>query len=84
MTDFKRIRFAYFPAEAELPVVKWFLNQLDEKLAATSASLLISDMKWGRAGLEINWDLTGTYSEALESELEQEFDWICCKATNCS
>lgn len=77
MTDFERIHFAYFPLEAELPVVAWCLKMLDLKLVETDAKLMISDIKFGRGGLEISWDLTGDYSEGLESEIEQEMEWIC-------
>jgi hypothetical protein len=84
MHDFERIHFAYFAQEAELPIVVWCLKRMDLKLAETDAKLMISDMKFGRGGLEISWDLTGAYSEELESELEQEFEWICRKATKCS
>ena len=41
----------------------------------------LPDMKFGRDGLEISWDLTGTYTEDFESDLEQEFEWICRRAT---
>ena len=81
MDEFECISFAYFPPEAEIPVVSWCLKRLDLKLAETGASLLISDMKFVRGGLDISWDLTGTYSSDLEWELEQQFDWIYRKAT---
>jgi len=79
--DFKRIRFAYLPSEAAMPVVQWYLQKLDLKLADTDAYLVISDMKFGRSGLEIGWDVTGACSEELEDMLEQEIEWICRKAT---
>ena len=79
--DFRRIRFAYFPAEAAMPVVLWYLQKLDLKLAETDACLVISDMKFGRSGLEISWDVTGACSDKLESMLEREMEWICRKAT---
>ena len=41
----------------------------------------LPDMKFGRDGLEISWDLTGTYTEDFKSDLEQEFEWICRRAT---
>lgn len=77
---FTHIRFSYFPAEAEIPAVAWYLRNLDRKLSDNQASLLISDMKFGRAGLEISWCLTGDYTEALELELERDFEWICRRA----
>lgn len=79
--DFKHIRFAYSPAEAAMPVVQWYLQMLDLRLADTDACLVISDMKFGRCGLEIRWDVTGACSDELESVLEQEIEWICRKAT---
>lgn len=79
--NFKRIRFAYLPSEAAMPVVQWYLQKLDLKLADTDACLVISDMKFGRSGLEISWDMTGVFSDDLESVLEQEIEWICRKAT---
>lgn len=77
MHDFQRIEFSYPAAEAEHQVVAWCLRQLDLKLSGTDAKLIISDMKFGRAGLEVSWDLTGDYSRELEAELEREFEWIC-------
>ena len=80
MRHFHRITFAYFPAEANIPIVAWFLKSLGRKLEENQAYLAISDMKFGRAGLEISWHLTGNVTEALESELEEQFQWICQKA----
>lgn len=77
MVDFKCIRFAYFPLEAEIPLVSWYLKNLDRRLVGTGVKLMVSDMKFGRGGLEISWDLSGDYSEGLESEIEQEMEWIC-------
>jgi hypothetical protein len=79
--DFKRLSFAYLPAEAAMPVVRWYLHKLDLKLAETDARLVISDMKFGRSGLEINYDLIGFYSESLETEVDQEMEWVCRRAT---
>jgi hypothetical protein len=81
MDDFERIRFLYFPSEAELAIVRWFLRKLDHKLSETDAGLLISDMKFGRGGLEISYCLTDTYTEELESVVEEEMDWICRRVT---
>ena len=81
MDDFERVRFVYFPSEAELPIVQWFLSKLDHKLTETGASLLISDMKFGRAGLEISYSLTDSYTQELESVVEEEMDWICRRVT---
>lgn len=81
MYDLKRIRFAYFPAEAEIPVIAWYLKQLDLRLTEAGACLSINDIKFGRAGLEISWDLTGIDSEELESVLEAEIDWVCRRVT---
>lgn len=80
MRHLHRITFAYFPAEANIPVVAWFLENLDRRLEEHQAYLTISDMKFGRAGLDISWDLTGSVTEAFESELEDQFEWVCRKA----
>tara|TARA_R110001583_G_scaffold191554_2_gene357052 strand:+ start:2686 stop:2940 length:255 start_codon:yes stop_codon:yes gene_type:complete len=77
---FHRITFAYFPAEAEIPVVAWFLQSLGSKLEEHQVFLTISDMKFGRAGLDISWYLTGAVTEEFESELEGQFEWVCRKA----
>lgn len=81
MPDFHRITFAYTAAEAKIPIVSWFLKNLDRRLEENRANLLINDMKFGRAGLEVSWQLIGNVSEAFESELEEQFDWICRKAS---
>ena len=80
MPDFHRITFAYTPAEAKIPIVSWFLKNLDRRLEEKRANLLINDMKFGRAGLEVSWQLSGNVSEAFELELEDQFEWICRKA----
>lgn len=81
MPNLKCIHFAYFPKEAEIPVVIWCLKRLDKRLAETGAMLVVSDMKFGRGGMEVSWDLTGAYSDELESALEQEIEWMCRRAT---
>ena len=81
MNHFHRITFAYFPTEARIPIVAWFLENLDRKLEEHHAELSINDMKFGRAGLDISWHLTCNATEALESELEEQFEWICRKAS---
>lgn len=81
MSHFKRITFAYFPTEAKIPIVAWFLHKLERKLEAHGTDLWISDMKFGRAGLDISWQLTGDFTEAFESELEEQFEWVCRKAS---
>jgi hypothetical protein len=81
MPNLHRITFAYPPAEAKIPIVSWFLKNLDLRLEENRANLLINDMKFGRAGLDVSWQLIGNVSEAFESELEEQFDWICRKAS---
>lgn len=71
MSHFQRITFAYFPAEARIPIVAWFLENLDRNLEVHQAELSINDMKFGRSGLDISWHLTGNVTEAFESELEE-------------
>ena len=80
MSHFQRITFAYFPMEARIPIVAWFLENLDLKLEKHQLDLWIGDMKFGRAGLEISWYLTGNVTEAFECELEDQFEWVCRKA----
>jgi len=75
-----RITFDYSPAEAEIPIVTWFLESLDHKLEPHQANLTISDMNFGRGGLDISWYLTGSFTEDFESELEEQFEWVCRKA----
>jgi hypothetical protein len=81
MSHFRRITFAYLPTEAGIDIVVWFLEMLDLKLEEHQAFLTINDMKFGRAGLDISWHLSGNVTEAFESELEEQFEWICRKAS---
>jgi len=81
MSHFRRITFAYIPTEAGIGIVAWFLEMLDLKLEEHQAFLTINDMKFGRAGLDISWHLSGNVTEAFESELEEQFEWICRKAS---
>lgn len=80
MTDYEQIHFAYYPSEADIRVVAWYLRQLDRKLSKREAKLQINDMKFGRAGLEISWDLLGDQPEELENEIESDISWVCRKA----
>lgn len=81
MNHFQRITFAYLPTEARIPIVDWFLANLDRRLEEHRVDLWISDMKFGRAGLDISWHLTGNVTEAFECELEDQFEWVCRKAS---
>ncbi len=80
MLHFHRITFSYFPAEAEIPIVAWFLDKLDKRLKLHAAYLTITDMKFGRSGLDISWYLSGNMNEDLEAEIEEQLEWICRKA----
>ena len=80
MRNFKRIKFDYPPAEAETPIIDWFLVSLDRRLEQHHALLTISDMKFSRGSLSVSWNLTGNFSPSFEEQLEEEFEWVCRRA----
>lgn len=79
MLNLQRITFSYVPAEAEIPIVAWFLDKLDKRLKLHEAYLTITDMKFGRSGLDISWYLSGNINEDLEEEIEEQLEWVCRK-----